>query len=156
MDVVQVLAAGVGSMALLRSSLATVSTAEGDVQIGFATLVDMAREVADRGVERGQGRRRSRAAKRYMAGVSFDKAKEALPTYALSLLREGPREEDATFLAEQIATLEALDLDDRAKAQALGPHLIRVFGTSVFKQATTDLWEQIALPDAKRPSTWHR
>ncbi|MDW3220598.1 MAG: hypothetical protein R8F63_18475 [Acidimicrobiales bacterium] len=137
----RVLVAGFGSLALFRSSLFKVRVGEADVDIGPSTLINMALNAADLGVNRNQARLRSRYVKKKMKNVSFEKAKAALPAYCLNLM-ESVSEADQTRLSDEIKALEADNMTDQMKSYNLGISILRVTGVAILSTAVDDTRDQ--------------
>src|SRR5215207_9784397 len=83
----QTLIAGFGSLAFFRSSLFVVRVGDQDVGIGPSTFLQNALGAADRGVDRRRANDRSSVVGEAMAGVSFEKAHQSLPAFALGLMQ---------------------------------------------------------------------
>jgi hypothetical protein len=139
---VQVLVAGFGSLALFRSSLFTVRVGDADVNIGPSTLLTMALNAADLGVNRHQAKLRSKFVTKSFAKVDFDRAKTALPVYCLNLM-EGVPADDQKRLSDEVATLDAAEISKQMKTYNLGVALLRVTGTSILRTAVSDTGSEI-------------
>ncbi len=142
-DATQVLVAGFGSLALFRSSLFTVRAGSSDVSIGPSTLLTMALDAADLGVERQQGRRRAKRVKSLMYGVSFDRAKEALPAWCFKMMQSEHKDEQ-TALAEEIIALGRSAMSDQLKAYSLGLAIMRITGVTILAAAVDALRHDIS------------
>src|SRR5688572_26861 len=74
----QVLAAGFGAMALLRSAIFTVRVGSADVAVGPAQVIQVLFTAVDNEVDRLSAQRRADEITEIMSGVEFDKAAQAL------------------------------------------------------------------------------
>ncbi len=79
--VAQVFVAGFGAMAFFRSAFFTVQIDGNNVAIGPAAILQVILDAADRACDRQRALPRSTAVRLIMKGVSFSRAKEALPLY---------------------------------------------------------------------------
>ncbi len=143
----QVLVAGFGAMALLRSALFSVRVGNRDLALGLSTFLQIVLDAADRAVDRDRAQERDIAVRRVMAGISFAKAQVALPTYCLNLMQNLPQE-DQQRLARQIADLARSDMGDVVKARNLGLLLMNVVGEGVLTQAVESLKHEIKQDEA--------
>ena len=89
----QLLVAGVGAMALFRTSLFTVRAGDRDIAVGPATFLQIFRDAADREVDRLRARDRSSQVGDLMDGVDYEKASEGLIPYSLALMQNVPDDE---------------------------------------------------------------
>lgn len=140
--VTQVLVGGFGALALLRSSLLNVRVGDQDVSVGPGGVLLVVLGASDRAVDRLRAEARSSAVARIMAGVSFQKAVEALPTFCLALMQNLPRE-DQEALANQIKRLGDANMDDDIKSLVLGLSLMNVVGEAVLTSAVKNLGPRI-------------
>ncbi|MGI9052608.1 MAG: hypothetical protein ACR2HQ_08175 [Ilumatobacteraceae bacterium] len=148
--VVQVLVASFGSLALFRSSLFKVRVGNADVDIGPSTLLTMALNAADLGVNRKQGRLRSKYVRRHFKDVDFDRAMVSLPTYCINLM-EGVPEADQRRLLEEITELDEAEMSSQMKSYNLGLAILRVTGVSILESAVTDTRDQLVLDPTSKP-----
>lgn len=143
----QVLLAGFGAMAFFRSSLFVIRVGNSDIGFGPIFILQILLSAADRGVDRGRGWSRSSEVVNIMAEVSFDKAKQILPSYCIALLQNLPKEE-LDKLADEIAIVSNTQISDPAiadkqKSVLLGLALMNVFGTDLLEQAVKSLGDDI-------------
>lgn len=124
---VQVIACGFGAMALIRTSLANVAINGKDTPIGIITVLDAVLATADRGVDRARSKQRFEESKKYMADVSFDKAKTVLPTAVLAAMQNASSAE-AEDLRKNISAIDNSDQPDGSKAIQLGLTLMKLSG----------------------------
>jgi hypothetical protein len=138
----QVVVAGLGAVAISRSSLFIVRIGNSDVGLGPSTILTSLLGAIDRVVDRDQARHRALQAEKIMKDVSFKEAHEALPTYCLALMQNLPAE-DQEALARSVAALERSDLDDDVKALARGIELMNRVGPDVLEVAVRTLGSRI-------------
>lgn len=149
----RVLVAGVAAMALFRSSLFTLRMGDQDVSIGPSALLSSLLSVVDRGVDRRNAKRRSKTIGRIMHGVSFARAKVALPAYCLQLMQNVP-DDEGRKLRTSIDALAITDMDDKLRSLNLGLLLINTVGPDVLETAVQQLGDDIKpgpLPPAQVP-----
>ena len=132
------LAATIGSAALLRSAIFKLKIDNNDVSIGFAAIVDIFLSATDRAVDRKRAGPRAEAVGKIMENISFQKAQSALPAYCFALMQNVPGEEQKRF-ADQISALARDAMDDRVKTGNLGLALMNVVGERVLRQAVENL-----------------
>jgi hypothetical protein len=139
----QVVVAGLGAIAISRSSLFIVRIGNSDVGLGPSTILTSLLGAIDRVVDRDQAQHRALQVEKIMKDVSFKGAYEALPTYCLALMQNLPAE-DQEALALSVAALERSDLDDDIKALALGIELMNMVGPDVLEVAVRTLGSRIS------------
>lgn len=105
-ELLQVLAAGLGALALFRTKLFASAEQDNKVNWSPAGLLEKILAITDRQVDRDQARRRNRSVPNIMAGVDFERALGPLPAYALALL-ENPTKEEQKELASDVKALAA-------------------------------------------------
>ncbi len=89
-----ILAAGFGAVALFRSSIFKLKSPDGDVAVGPSIILDTLLAASDRGVDRQIASPRGEKVSAVMTGVTFDRAKAALPAYCFALMQNvGPQEQ---------------------------------------------------------------
>lgn len=148
----QVLAAGLGAMALLRTSLWNVRVGEETIPIGFNRFLDSLLGTVDRAVDRKRAQQRAEAVTKTMKNVDFDKAAQALPAYCFGLLQNLSAEEQEKF-GRKVGLLVAAPMNNRVKSLLLGLSLMNLVGEKVLETAVTNLGADIliaepaALPD---------
>jgi hypothetical protein len=134
--------AGFGALAFMRSSLLNVRIGDQDVNVGPGGVLLVMFQASDRAVDRERAEARATAVARIMAGVSFDKAVEALPTFCLALMQSLPEEAQAAF-AKQIQGLRAASMDSDTKSLVLGLSLMNVVGEDALSAAVKTLDKRI-------------
>lgn len=138
----EVMAAGFGAMAILRTSVFTPRINNTDIAVGPQAFLQVVLVTADRAVDRSQAQPRAQAVKTIMAGVSFAKAQVALPTHCFALMQNVSADEQEA-VAKEIAKLETATMDDQVKAQSLGLILLNIVGESVLRAAVDALGASI-------------
>jgi hypothetical protein len=138
----EVLAAGLGALAVLRLSFFTLRAGDTDVPIGPAAFLQVILDAADRSVDRLTAAERDLLVGRIMRGVSFEKASAALPAYCLALMQNLSADEQAD-LARQVNALRGAQFDDGIKALTLGLTLLNLVGAAVLASAVESLGDKI-------------
>jgi hypothetical protein len=143
----QVMIAGLGAMALFRSSLFIFRIGNSEINFGPVFVLQIILGVTDRAVDRRRGQSRSSDVGQIMKNVSFDKAKELLPIYCLALMQNLSKEEQEA-LGRDIASIAAANISDpiaanRQKSVLLGLRLLSVIGTDLLQQAVNALGDDI-------------
>lgn len=137
-----ILIAGLGSMVVLRSSIAVVKLGEQEVAAGPAAVVMATLTAIDRVIDRNQARRRSQHVAKVMKGVSFAKAYKILPSHCLRLLQSQPAS-IAEQLGVEVAKIAEVEADDQVKAYELGIVLMTIAGPVVLEESLTTLYEHV-------------
>jgi hypothetical protein len=137
-QLMQALAAGISAMALFRSSLFTIRVGNTDIGIGPAAFLQILLVAADRATDRARAQPRAQAVQGIMGGISFSRAKEALPSLCFGLMQGLTTEEQVTF-GVAVKALEASDMEDTFKANSLGLSLMNLVGEKVLREAVTML-----------------
>lgn len=141
--IAQVAAAGLSAMAILRAAVFTVRVGDVDVGVGPNLLLAVVLDAADRAVDRERANRRNALVAEIMDGVDFDKAKQALPSYCLTLMQNVPKEEQRA-VAEEVKSLDgASDLNRTVRTLNLGLALLNVVGEDVLRASVRTLGEEI-------------
>lgn len=134
----QVLVAGVGAMALFRTSLFAVRAGDKDIGVGPSTFLQIFLDAADREVDRLRALARSKSVAKLMEGVDYQKASDVLVPFCLALMQNVPKGEQQK-LEEAVKLLAAQMLDTGIKVRILGLHLIGVIGAEVLEAAVETL-----------------
>lgn len=137
-----ILSAGFGAIALFRSSIFKIKTSDGELSVGPAILLDTLLSASDRSVDRIIAAPRGVAIAEIMQGVSFNKAKVALPTYCFALMQNVSHQEQKD-IADQVNSLSASTMDDLIKSLNLGLALLNVVGEKVLGSAVKNLGDLI-------------
>jgi hypothetical protein len=149
-DLAQVLLAGFGTMVLFRSSLFTVRIGDADVSIGPAAVLQIILNAADRACDRLRAGPRAERVKQIMRGVSFNKAKVALPLHCFALMQNVSTAEQ-TQLMQLIDRMVKEDLTDDVKAYNLGLLMMNVVGEEVLEKAVNVLGSLVLVPPDDEP-----
>lgn len=149
----QVMVAGLGAMALFRSSLFIFRIGNSEINFGPVFVLQIILGVVDRAVDRRRGWSRSSDVALIMRNVSFDKAKELLPIYCLALMQNLSREEQEA-LGRDIGSIAAASISDpvaanRQKSVLLGLRLLSIIGTDLLQQAVNALGDDIKTSPTK-------
>ncbi|MGA2592916.1 MAG: hypothetical protein ABSH32_23630 [Bryobacteraceae bacterium] len=127
----QVLVAGVGAMALFRTSLFMVRAGDRDIGVGPGSFLQIFRDAADREVDRVRATARGMAVAKLMEGIDYQKAAQGLVPYCLALMQNVPDEEQTKFLrAVDLLTADP-DIEGAIKVRILGLHIFNVVGPAV-------------------------
>lgn len=134
----QVLVAGIGAMALFRTSLFTVRAGDRDIGVGPGSFLQTLREAADREVDRVRAHARGETVAKLMQGVDFQRAVQVLVPYCLALMQNVPEEEQKK-LSNGVKTLTEGQTEGTIKVRMLGLHLLNVVGPAVLIAAVEAL-----------------
>lgn len=149
-DVGRVLLAGFGTMVLFRSSLFTVRVGDTDVSIGPAAVLQIILGAADRACDRLRAGPRSERVQLIMRGVSFERARLALPLHCFSLMQNVSTAEQTQIL-QTIDALATKPMSDEVKAYSLGLLMMNVVGEEVLEKAIAVLGTPILGPPSDDP-----
>jgi hypothetical protein len=138
----QVLVAGMGAMAVFRTSLFTVRVGDKDVGVGPASFLEIFRDTADREVDRLRARARGMSVGKLMDEIEYKKASEGLVPYCLALMQNVPDEEQQKLL-HAVQLLDSEPIDGSVKVRILGLLLMNVVGPEVATAAVEVLREQL-------------
>ena len=142
--VTQILVAGFGAMAFLRTSIFNVSVASDKVAVGPAALLDVLLNASDRAVDRRRAQARSGSLKSMAWDkVSFNKAQGALPPYCFALMQNvSAKEKEA--VNRHIQVLKAnTQMTSQQKLMLMILVLMNVVGEEVIKEAKAGLGAEI-------------
>lgn len=137
--VYRVLLAGLSAMAFFRSGIFTIRMGDSDVAVGPNLVLQILLQSLDRTYDRIRATPRSECASSIMAGVEFDLAKEALPSFCLSLMQNVSQSERLAVAAEVKALAEAQTMSNEAKSLNLGLTLLNVVGERTLEAAVAAL-----------------
>jgi hypothetical protein len=138
----RIVVAGLGAMALFRSSLFVFRTGDKDVAIGPGLVLQVLLDITDRAVDRARARPRAEIVSKIMKGVDFAKAEVALPTYCFALMQNVSAQEQLTF-AKQLSQLATANMSPITKSLALGLALMNLVGEHVLRAAVETLGAEI-------------
>lgn len=141
----QVLLAGFGSMALFRTSIFTLRVKDADIAIGPAAVLQVILAAADRACDRLRAGPRARRVQEIMCGVSFERARKALPLHCVALMQNVSNDEQAQ-LNQVIAALSSEPMSAEIKSYNLGLVLMNLVGEDVLAEAVNGLGPLIRGP----------
>lgn len=141
----QVFVAGIGAMALFRTSL-TVRAGDHDVAVGPGSLLQTLRDAADREVDRARAHARNIAVASLLQGVDFEKASKTLVPYCLALM-QNVSDAEQKGLIDAVETLAGGPMDNAIKGRILGLHLMKVVGPVVLTAAVEALRGELTHAD---------
>lgn len=140
-----VILAGVGGMAVLRSSIMKVSVQGREVSVGPAEIIQILLNVADRGTDRARAEDRAATTVKLMGEVSFNKAHEILPATCMALMQNITADEQ-TLIRNQVDSLnKAEDIPDKVRSILLGLALLPVVGEAGLRAGLSALGDDIRL-----------
>ncbi len=139
----EVLVAGLGAIAFFRTSLFTLRVGDSDMAVGPSLILDTLLAASDRAVDRALAGPRAAMVADIMEGISFEKAKEALPTHCLALMQNVSADEQLR-LGLDISSLSDADMSDRTKALNLSLTLLNLVGEDVLRAAVDNLRDEIS------------
>ena len=129
-------------MALFRNSLLVVKVGSEDVGIGLSSVLSVLMAASDRSADRLRAMDRAGRVKEIMGDVSYEKAKDALPTVAVALMQNLSAAEVAA-LNMDLDGLKTKKLPDYTKALLLGLKLTNMVSTEVLSAAKRSLGDSI-------------
>lgn len=137
-QIYRVLLASVGAMAFFRSGLFTIRLGDDDVPVGPNLILQVLLAALDRTYDRIRAAPRSREAARIMAGVSFELAAPALPSFCFNLM-QNVSDEEQDAVADELAALDTTTMNDESRTLILGLTLVNVVGTKTLQEAVDAL-----------------
>ncbi|MCC7175597.1 MAG: hypothetical protein IT159_10405 [Bryobacterales bacterium] len=138
----QVAVAGIGAMALFRTSLFTIRAGDRDIGVGPGSFLQIFRDAADRAVDRVRASDRSLRVDNLMTGVDYTKAREGLIPYCLALMQNVP-DEDQQKMIHAVELLDNEPVEPGIKTRILGLHLMNVVGGDVLEAAVRALGDEL-------------
>jgi hypothetical protein len=151
-SIYEILIAGLGSLAFLRSSIFKVRFNDIDVSVGPAALLDTLLLAADRGVDRRRGKDRAADVASTMEKVSFDKAYPTLPPFCFALLQNLDEDEQKAFSTQVKLVADNIAIHPHVKSLLLGLSLMNIVGVDVLRAAAASLADHIKY-DTAPPTT---
>ncbi len=139
----QLLGAGFGAMAILRSSLVTFKPGDQQASFGPGALLLSALSAVGRAVDRTRAEDRSAKVANLMSGVSFELATAPLPAYCFGLM-QNLSEDDQRAFGNQILAIQKV-ANERVQALLLGLALMNVVGIDVLEAAVNTLDGEIRI-----------
>ena len=143
----QILAAGLGAMVVLRSSVFQVRVGDQDVAVGPSSFLESVISACDRAVDRLRAQERAWAVARVMEGVSSEKAMTVLPSYISALMQNLNQTEQGDF-ESRIEKIRTGKQSDQVKALTLGLLAMNYIGEKVLTAAVQSLAAEIRLAAA--------
>ena len=138
----QILVAGVGAMAVFRTSLFTVRAGDRDIGVGPGSFLQIFRDAADREVDRVRAEARGKRVGQLMDGIDYRKASDGLVPYCLALM-QNVSDEEQQKLERSVDLLDKDETDAAVKVRILGLHLMNVVGPDVLTAAVDALRDQM-------------
>ena len=135
----RVMLASLGAMAFFRSGLFTLRLGDSDVPVGPNLILQVLLNALDRTYDRVRAAPRSVEASRIMAGISFELAQEALPTFCFNLMQNVADDELEEIGREVGELAQATSMSDEAKSLILGLALLNVVGEKTLQSAVWSL-----------------
>jgi hypothetical protein len=141
----QVLTAGFGSMAVLRSSLFVVKSGGEDVAVGPSALMTALLDAADRGVDRRRAEARAAAAAELISNLSPEKALMVLPDVFFALM-QNLSSDNRLEIREKVTSIEQLSVPPRVKLLCFCALAMTYVGENVVRAAVIALDAEIREP----------
>jgi len=141
-QLLQVVVAGLGAMAIFRSAVFTVRVGSTEVGIGPVALLQVLLTATDRGVDRVRAEDRNTRVSQITRDLTFDALAESLPTYALALL-QNVSSDDQLLLGKQVSQLRESKMDDRIKVLIIGLTVMNVVGENVLDAACQSIRREL-------------
>ena len=146
------MAAGFGSMAVLRSKLFVYASEDGkDMSVGPEIVLDIFMTAVDKQIDRKQALRRQDLITSQLSEIAdFDKAIEYFDTAILAF--QHMTREATEGWATEMEKLKASELPEKVKIQALGYSLLNITGESHFKQCVGELKKYVQAGTEEPPN----
>lgn len=131
----EVIVAGLGAMAIFRSSLFVIGKEEQEVSIGPSAILDILLNAIDKEVDRQRGKVRAQSIKSIMENIAYEDAIADLTVISKALM-QNLRAEDSKKIDDvktQIELVQGIDPDVRK--YLLGLRIMDVVGEDLLKQA---------------------
>lgn len=139
-EVGKVIIAGLSSMVILRSSFASIKNGDKTFEAGFAPVLQIFLNTADRTFDQSRSQNTIQEVGRIMKGVDFDGAHKSLPLSCFSAMQNLSEEEQKT-IAKEIKLISDENDTTENKALILGMILARYTGTTLL-EAIVDVYKQ--------------
>ena len=131
----QVFVAGLGAMAIFRSSLLMVGKEGDEVSIGPNAVLKILLSAIDKEVDRFRGQERAQSVKMIMESIDYEDAIQDLTVVSKALM-QNLSEEDSKKIDEAKKKFEILtDLDAGTRKYLLGLHIMDVVGEDILRQS---------------------
>ena len=138
-----ILAAGFGAATFFRSSIFKIKTADGDLSVGPALIIDIFLQIIDEAVDRSIGEIRQTEIAQIMAGVDFDKAVENLPIYCFAALKRLSKDNQIAFGQQMTSLLTQKTLLPEVRTMSLGLAIMSLTGKKFLAQGVKQLGSHI-------------
>ena len=130
----QVMTAGLGAMAIFRSSLLVIGKEEEELSIGPAAILQILLNAIDKEVDRYRGQERARTVKQLMDSITYDDASRDLVLISQGLM-QNLAEDDIQEIDEAKKKIEVVTPDPEVRKYLLGLKIIDIVGEDVLRQA---------------------
>jgi hypothetical protein len=140
--ITQVMVAGLGAMALFRSSLFITRIGGQDVGVGPSSFLSIMLKACDDGVDRERAKVRADWVNQIMTGIAYTKARDSLVEVSARLLRNFPGDK-LTDLRDSATAIGNRPMTERAKALNLGLLIMNEVGLGALKGAVEALGSTI-------------
>jgi hypothetical protein len=140
----QAILAGFSSMAILRSSVASIKRGQTTVQVGLAPIMQIFLDTVDRAFDRKRSQVELRKVGQIMKNVDFSKAMKDLPSTCINLMQNVSKEEQEK-MGRDVADLAKSGLNSQTKAVNLGIIISRVTGSEFLESAVDSLGDTIRI-----------
>lgn len=139
-EIANILIAGFSGVAVLRSSLMSISIKNKEVEIGLINVVESLMSKIDLKINHNIAAKRMCDIYEIMKDVDFDKAKDELPVLCMRYIDYFP-EEDQQKLISEISSIdkEGLALDNINKSLQLGREIAKYCDIEILKRAVKKL-----------------
>ncbi len=136
---VQVLLAGFGGLALLRTSLFGVRVEDRTINIGIAGLLQPLMDAASRRLDQRRGVERNRLVESVMRGVDYQRVKHELPNQCFRMVPTVSALDQLAVRQHIQTTDRTPSLSDHARSLYLGFVLLDLVGAEVLRDAVRSL-----------------
>ncbi|HEX8228428.1 MAG TPA: hypothetical protein VF826_03835 [Chloroflexia bacterium] len=156
----QVVAAGLGAILILRSSI-TVKMGEQSINVGLSEVVENTLAATQNALDRKRAVQRDAKIRKIVNSnirkaqdFSFEKAYEALPAYALGLMQNLSDSEKLRFAEQNEVTFQA-NMPQSVKMRLLLLSVMTAMGESVLEKSVESLEQEITVrvPIRENPQT---
>jgi hypothetical protein len=159
--ITQVMVAGLGAMALFRSSLFITRIGNQDVGVGPSAFLSAMLRACDTGVDRTRAVVRANKVQQVMESIPYDKDDRSLVEVSTRLMQSSLSEGDKNDLQSASAAIGSLTMTDRAKALSLGLLIMNYVGPGPLEGAVKALSTEVPLSqvppslelDSKEPTS---
>lgn len=135
----KVLTAGIGSMVILRSSVASIKVGDKTIEAGFAPILNVFLNTADRAFDRCQSKKNINEIATIMKDVDFSKAHKDLPATCFNSLQNAPEEQVAKCSSDIQKIVDSGIDSNFTKSLNLGICISKIAGNDLLKEIVTSL-----------------